>query len=151
MDFLLGDQNLAEFYSNQTSTNGNSGFDLYLPADYTFPAGHTVCVNFGVSAKTHSNSGYWLMPRSSMSKTPLRMANSMGLIDPSYRGKLMVMFWNSGATDITIPKGTRLVQVALPSLMPFNVIWVDRLDETERGLGGFGSTGGTFTQPNYLV
>jgi len=125
----------------EMSTNGNSGFDLYTVYDTVFPAGKVTMLNLYVAGKTVSGSGYWLLPRSSMSKTPLRLANSVGLIDPEYRGSLMAAIHNTGDADVTISRGTRLVQLALPSLEPFSVKWVDSLPQTTRGAGGFGSTG----------
>jgi dUTP pyrophosphatase len=141
MELSIIDPTVSEFYEGQNNTGENSGFDLYLPADYVFPAGATIMVHFGVSGKTVDGSGYWLMPRSSISKTSLRFANSLGLIDPSYRGSLIAAIWNPTNNDISIARGTRLVQIALPSLMPFRVSWVEKLNNTSRGSGGFGSTG----------
>lgn len=143
MEAVIHDPSVKAYYNEKNDTDRNSGFDLYLPGETVFPAGATVMVNFGVSMKTKSGSGYWLLPRSSLSKTPLRLANSVGLVDPEYRGCLIGALHNTGTTDVTIPAGTRLLQVALPSLFPFRVEWVSSLDETERGSGGFGSTGGT--------
>ena len=91
----------------------------------------------------HTPTGYYAYPRSSVSKTPLRLANSVGIIDSGYRGNLM------GAFDCHLPagekytanSGVRLVQICAPDLMPFLVKVVDKLDDTTRGAGGFGSTG----------
>jgi dUTP pyrophosphatase len=130
-----------DYYNGKNDTNGNSGFDLYLPQDTTFPAGKVTFVDFGIAAKTIDGSGFWVLPRSSLSKTPLRLANSMGLIDPSYRGNIIGALHNTSDTDYVVEKGTRLLQICIPVLMPFTVKWVDKLDDTERGSGGFGSTG----------
>ena len=85
---------------------------------------------------------FYIYPRSSISKTPLRLANSVGIIDSGYRGELIAVFDNISDYEHIILPGTRLVQVCLPSLLPFSVKLVD--DDfltTERGEGGFGSTG----------
>ena len=106
---------------------------------------------------SNSNSfytGYFLYPRSSISKTPLRLANSLGIIDSGYRGNLMGMFdvvnidkdekreYNDA--DYYIKKYDKLVQICAPNLCPIFVEIVDTLEalgeETERGEGGFGST-----------
>jgi dUTP pyrophosphatase len=141
MELAIVDPTVSEFYADKNNTGENSGFDLYLPADYVFPANSTTMVHFGVAGKTVDGAGYWLLPRSSISKTPLRFANSVGLIDPSYRGGLIVAFWNTSSTEYSVPRGTRLAQISLGSLMPFRVSWVDKLNSTSRGSGGFGSTG----------
>jgi dUTP pyrophosphatase len=140
MDALIVDKSVGEFYT-VSNTNGNSGYDLYLPSDMLFPAKQVLMINFGISMKTRDGSGFWLLPRSSLSKTPLRLANSVGLIDPSYRGCLIGAIHNTSDEDFSVKKGTRLLQVALPSLSPFSVHFEKEFDITERGSGGFGSTG----------
>ena len=153
MELAFKDPSVCDLYtfgSGSTHTAGNSGYDLYLPADTVFPPGRVVHINFGVAAKTVEGSGYWLLPRSSISKTPLRMANSVGLIDPTYRGALIAALENTSDVEVSVPRGTRLVQIALPSLQPFRIEFVSDLDPTARGDGGFGSTGGTFGGVNYI-
>ena len=86
---------------------------------------------------------YWMLPRSSISKTTLRMANSVGLIDAGYRGPLLAMLYSTGK-DVPIAFGDRHFQIAGPELQPFERIEI--VDEipggaTTRGEGGFGSTG----------
>jgi dUTP pyrophosphatase len=90
-------------------------------------------------------SGYYMYPRSSTgSKTALRLANSVGIIDSGYRGNLMACFDVKTNTNsqTSFNKYTSLVQICAPSLVPMIVQIVDDLNEnTERGQGGFGSTG----------
>lgn len=84
-----------------------------------------------------------LYPRSSISKTPLRLANSVGVIDAGYRGNIMAALDNRGDVPFCIPAGTRLVQVCIPWFRPFAAA-VHRgapPEITSRGAGGFGSTG----------
>jgi len=86
---------------------------------------------------------YWMLPRSSISKTPLRLANSVGLIDAGYRGPLLAMLYSTGV-DISVAFGDRYFQIAGPELQPFERIEI--VDEipggaTIRGEGGIGSTG----------
>jgi dUTP pyrophosphatase len=99
-----------------------------------------------------------MFPRSSLSKTPLRLANSVGIIDSGYRGNLIGAFdvishsvcepqicTNEEnrlvACDYVILPFQRLVQICSPGLEPIFVEWVERVDTTLRGEGGFGSTG----------
>tara|TARA_Y100000817_G_scaffold134996_1_gene105752 strand:- start:121 stop:687 length:567 start_codon:yes stop_codon:yes gene_type:complete len=85
---------------------------------------------------------YCVYPRSSISKTPLRLANSVGIIDAGYRGELIAVFDNTSNEPVEIEPYTRLVQACRPDLMPFSVKLVENdFDKTERGSGGFGSTG----------
>ena len=89
-------------------------------------------------------SPFQLYPRSSISKTPLMLANHVGIIDSGYRGNLIGAFrCLSPDKQHTIDKFTRLLQVCHPTLCPIYVVLVEEseLINTERGSGGFGSTG----------
>ena len=88
--------------------------------------------------------GYFLYPRSSTgTKTPLRLANSVGVIDAGYRGNYIAAFDNIRPTAFKVDKGQRLVQICTPNITyPLRVEIVSELGEsTVRGAGGFGSTG----------
>ena len=91
-----------------------------------------------------SCSPYLLHPRSSISKTPLMLANHTGIIDAGYRGFLKAAVRPFTPTA-NIEKDTRLFQICHPSLCPLYVVMVaeEQLTPTDRGDGGFGSTGGT--------
>ena len=87
-----------------------------------------------------------MYPRSSLSKTPLRLANSVGIIDSGYRGNLIGMFdCIRGESPYKVPQYSKLVQICSPGLKPIFVTIVDTVEElgldTIRGEGGFGSTG----------
>ena len=84
---------------------------------------------------------YYLFPRSSISKTPLRMANSIGLIDGGYRGEIMAMCDNIKTECHTVKKGQRLFQLVATDSSPITYELVESLEMTTRGTGGFGSTG----------
>lgn len=125
-------------------TDGNSGFDLLVLEPTICKPKSVTYVTFDIQAMTSNGSGFFLLPRSSLSKTPLRLANSVGLIDPNYRGNIIAALENTSDEEFTLARTSRPVQLALPSLMPFDVIWsTQELPATERGDGGFGSTGGT--------
>ena len=88
--------------------------------------------------------GYYMYPRSSTgTKTPLRLANSVGIIDSGYRGNYIAVFDNWSDSTYSIQKQQRLVQICPPNIsFPFFIELVDNLDtNTQRGEGGFGSTG----------
>ena len=100
------------------------------------------------------NTGYYMHPRSSLSRTPLRLANSTGIIDAGYRGHLMGMFdvvnipdnlSDSRQADYYGQKFDRYLQICAPGMIPIIVEIVDYREElgeeTARGGGGFGSTG----------
>ena len=131
---------VADYYKNHTTFHkGDSGLDLFCPEDIEIKPNETATIRFGISCE--ANRSYWLIPRSSISKTPLRMANSIGLIDVGYRGEIMAKVDNIKTDTFTIKKGTRLFQIASPTLDEINFTIVSELSETTRGEGGFGSTG----------
>ena len=120
----------------------NSGFDLVFPETLCLISGthkvdlHVRCAMY---EEGKSPSAFYLYPRSSIYKTPLRLSNSVGIIDSGYRGNLGAVFDVSGPYECV--EGQRFVQICAPSLEPFKIIRVDDLDETTRGMEGFGSTG----------
>ena len=82
-----------------------------------------------------------MIPRSSIVNTPLRMANSIGLIDAGYRGELIAVVDNCSDEPYEVKCGSRLFQLVGRSLLPFQWTAVEQLPDTERGNDGFGSTG----------
>jgi dUTP pyrophosphatase len=131
--------------SGQHATD--SGWDLKFTEDATVAAGAlSHAFDFGVSVCCYDTDfdgcALWLLPRSSLAKTPLRLANSVGLIDASYRGTLKAFVDNRNNDEpFSVKKGDRLFQLASPSLAPLTVKVVKTLPATERGENGFGSTG----------
>ena len=83
---------------------------------------------------------YYLYSRSSIVKTPLRLANSVGIIDAGYRGNIMAYVDNIKTEDYIVERGTRLFQICSGDLSPLTFEMVNQLSETTRGIGGFGST-----------
>lgn len=119
------------------------GMDLFV--DEIIEEGNLVTVKSGI-AQSRTGS-YWLMlvPRSSIYKYGLVLANSVGIIDPSYRGDITAKFWivDSSKYKANPPvKGNRLVQlVAFRQVKDFYICEDEELDNTERGSHGFGSSG----------
>jgi dUTP pyrophosphatase len=137
---------IKSMYENHSHFHdGDSGLDLYFPTEVLIPAkSFGTLVSLGIKCeglKHGSNISYYLYPRSSISKTPLRMSNSVGIIDAGYRGNLMVALDNHSDQEYTIEKGVRLFQICCPILSSINMKIVDELSTTSRGEGGFGSTG----------
>jgi dUTP pyrophosphatase len=86
------------------------------------------------------NVSWLIFPRSSISKTPLRLANSIGLIDAGYRGEILAAVDNIRGEDYTVKAGDRLVQAVAFNGGSISIKIVESLDATSRGEGGFGST-----------
>ena len=93
------------------------------------------------SCEPEDGKAYYLFPRSSISKSPLRMANSIGLIDGGYRGEIMAVCDNIKSFSYIAEKGQRLFQLVATDSSPIHYKLVNELSETSRGSGGFGSTG----------
>ena len=147
---------------------GDSGVDLRFAQDVVIPPmsandGRATVVGFQVRARVliseiyvrphtggiHIGSdyavAYMVTPRSSIAKTPLSLANSVGIIDAGYTGELKVGLRNHSASPYTIVRGTSLFQIVAADLSPMRVEVVEPgslyFAETVRGAGGFGSTG----------
>ena len=137
--------NLYPFYNDwDPKHDGDSGLDLYCPDQLIIEPGETHLIKMGIACEMTDEYlpiSYMLVPRSSISKTPLRMSNSIGIIDAGYRGEIMAAVDNTSDKDYMVVPGQRLFQIVHPTLCPFNVGVVDKLSETDRGDGGFGSTG----------
>ena len=133
----------------------NAGFDLFLPEEQMFTGDSINKASFKVKCSAqivnlHSDdnrqfyTGYYMYPRSSLSKTQLRLANNTGIIDAGYRGPLIGMF-DCLTNEYNVSGFTRLLQVCAPGLMPIYVKVIDSISElgpdTSRGEGGIGSTG----------
>ena len=133
---------VKEHNKQALSTHPNAGFDLFNP-ESVLTNTRTIKIDTEVVCSliddNNNNCCFYLYPRSSISKTTLRLANSVGVIDSGYRGNIIGVFDNSG--DIDIKKHTRLLQLCSGDLQPFLVKIVDSLSSTNRGIGGFGSTG----------
>lgn len=150
-----------EFSKYHGEQHIDSGFDIFTPAHnkaILIHPGQTSKLRLGIRCAVFTEYGiqraheyqdrpaqsqpYYIYPRSSMSKSPLRLANSVGVIDSGYRGELMAMVDNIESDNpYNVHHGQRLFQICMPDLQPFKVKIVDQLDETTRGSGGFGSTG----------
>ena len=168
-----------EFYENHQHYNpGDSGLDLYIPNDIDIYLGETKFIDLEIQCEMIQrqfkedisvNRSYYLYPRSSISKTPLILANQVGIIDAGYRGNIIAAVkYIPNITDIfnvfesrnelincpnpnsifrenlpkyTIKAGTRLFQICSDNLSPFEFKIVDSLSDSKRGSGGFGSTG----------
>ena len=131
-----------EFYRNHGHFHdGDAGLDLYVLENILFKPGETKAIKLGISCEPEDGKAYYLFPRSSISKTPLRMANSIGLIDGGYRGEIMAMCDNIKSEAYTAEKGQRLFQLVATDSSPIHFELVEELEMTTRGTGGFGSTG----------
>jgi len=136
------DDNEINDTNDTNDTNDNNILHFYAPLN---KLDFKVCCSAKMFTDTGKafNTGYYMYPRSSLSKTKLRLANATGIIDAGYRGHLIGMF--DVITDVEGCSYDRYLQICAPGLVPIIVEIVESMDElgdeTERGKGGFGSTG----------
>lgn len=149
-------KNLSEKHNNQIKTDPypNAGVDLFFPEETKLSLFETsfVSMNIQCEMRMYNNdsdcwdpTSYYLYPRSSISKTPLMLANQTGIIDSGYRGNIIGAFRNisGGPQSFLVEKHTRLLQICAPDLRPILIELVDStfFETTSRNNGGFGSTG----------
>lgn len=152
---IRASENVREFYFNHTSAyEGDAGIDLFFPEDLLVKAGSTTLIDLQIACELREinhtfviigqnffkNLSYYVYPRSSISKTPLRMSNSVGIIDSGYRHNIKVCVDNFSDTDYQIKRGDRLFQICDANLREIRVNLVDKLEVNNRG-EGFGSSG----------
>ncbi|MES3025624.1 MAG: dUTP diphosphatase [Pseudomonadota bacterium] len=127
------------------ATPGSAGLDLRacIDAAITIEAGATVLIPTGLAIHV-ADPGYaaMILPRSGMGhKNGIVLGNLVGLIDSDYQGQLMVSTWNRGQSAFTLAPMERLAQLIIVPVVQVGFNIVDEFDTSERGAGGFGSTG----------
>lgn len=143
---------LKSLYKNVKNYKDDVGFDLYCQEYLTIPAhARSFKIHLGVKSSLHYEckhtrtflyKSFMLTPRSSMgSKTPLRLSNSVGIIDAGYRGELIAIVDNISDTDYHIHSGDRLVQIVPFDGKGVNHLVLNTVNVTARGAHGLGSTG----------
>jgi len=128
----------------QYATGASSGLDLYafLDEDLTMKQFERVLVPTGIFIGIPRGFEAEIRPRSGVAyKYGVTVLNTPGTIDADYRGEIKVILINLGAEPFVIKNGDRIAQMVFKSVAQINWKLVDALPETERGEGGFGSTG----------
>ena len=124
---------------------GDAGLDLRANADVEVLPGEREMIPTGVSVAIPEGHAGLMLPRSGLASSKgLTLANAPGLIDAGYRGELIVAAVNLDRHEaVKIARGERIAQLVIVPLPAVNPGWVDQLPGSERGDGGFGSTGNT--------
>ena len=123
--------------------DGDAGLDLYAAETLTLPPGARATVRTGIAvAIPHGNAGF-VLPRSGLAlRRGLSLVNTPGLIDAGYRGEIRVSVINHDReAAVTIARGDRIAQLVIQRIETVDLVEVDKLPDTSRGTGGFGSTG----------
>ena len=137
----IGIKKLSEDAIVPTRANDtDAGWDLYVPHDFLLPHETSAIVPTDISMAIPT--GYvgliWDRSGVAVKKGIHRFA---GVIDSGYRGEVKVCLWNSSEWDVHFRKGERIAQILFQAIPECDLIEVEELDTTERGEGGFGSSG----------
>ena len=120
----------------------DAGMDVRSVEDLTIPAGRHALVRTGLVALLPIGYEIQVRPRSGLAlKSGVTVLNSPGTIDAGYRGEIGVILINFGTADFAIAKGDRIAQFVVAPVTQPAIVEADVVDETARGVGGFGSTG----------
>lgn len=123
---------------------GDAGVDLRSSVDVTIPAGgHRALVPTGIAIAIPEGYAGFVQPRSGLALNHgITCLNTPGLIDSGYRGELKVLLINTDPTEaFEIRRGERIAQLVIQAVVEPVFVEVDELDESERGVGGFGHSG----------
>jgi dUTP pyrophosphatase len=125
------------------ATSGAAGMDVLAAENVTIRPGQRHAVATGLAVAIPQGYEIQVRPRSGLAlKHGITVPNTPGTIDSDYRGEVKVILINHGADDFAIQRGDRIAQLVLAPVTQAAWEEVEDLDETARGAGGFGSTGG---------
>ncbi len=125
------------------ATGGAAGMDILSAEDVVLEPGTRHAVATGLSVAIPDGYEIQVRPRSGLAlKHGVSVPNTPGTIDSDYRGELKVIMINHGGEPFAIHRGDRVAQLVLAPVTRASWVEVEELDETQRGEGGFGSTGG---------
>ena len=125
-------------------TKGASGMDLmaFVKEKIVIKPQTSALIPTGLSVAFSEDYEIQIRPRSGLAaKNNISVLNTPGTIDSDYRGEILVMLINHSKKNFEISRGMRIAQMVISKVEQFNLVSVDQLDTTERGQGGFGSTG----------
>jgi dUTP pyrophosphatase len=125
------------------ATDGAAGMDVLAAEDVMLPPGGRHAVATGLALAVPDGFELQVRPRSGLAlKHGISLPNTPGTIDSDYRGELKIILINLGELPFEVRRGDRIAQLVLAPVVRATWLKVDELDETARGEGGFGSTGG---------
>lgn len=121
---------------------GDAGLDLRITETVTLEPMQKCVVGCGLAVEIPSGCVGLVFPRSGLAaKQGITLSNSVGVIDSGYRGEVCAALINQSYETVTLEAGTRVCQLVVMPYVPCELVPVDELSDTERGAGGFGSTG----------
>ena len=121
---------------------GDAGLDLRAAEGARLEPGERRLVPTGLAVAIPPGHAGLVLPRSGLAmQNGVTVLNAPGLIDSGYRGELKVLLINHGAEPVDLARGERIAQLVVQPVAEVKLVEIDRLPESERGMGGFGSTG----------
>lgn len=120
---------------------GDAGFDLRSTEEFMIFDGAICPIPTGIHVAIPEGYTGLVVPRSGQAKRGLTVANSPGIVDAGYRGEIIVLAHNVSGDVIVVGKGERIAQIVIVPFLEVEFEVVEDLDDTDRGNGGFGSTG----------
>ena len=129
-------------YISQPHHLGDAGYDLHARKDYVLCEHDRMRIKTGVRVAIPYGYVGFICPRSGLAaKDGITVLNSPGVIDSGFRGEIEVILVNHSDDDKIIRQGDKIAQLVIVPFITPNIDWVDELPDSERGEGGFGSTG----------
>ena len=123
-------------------TQGSAGLDLYAAQDVLVSSGASVMLSTGIAVEIPKGHVGLVAIRSSVGKSGVSLANSVGVIDSDYRGEIkLCLVYTAGNGGHYVRKGQAIAQLIVMPVLPVELMQIDALSSTDRGTGGFGSTG----------
>lgn len=133
---LLNSDAILPTKANQS----DAGWDLYSTEEIMIRSNNRCTIHTGISIQIPEEYVGLIWPRSGLSvKKGIDVL--AGVVDSGYRGEIMVCLYNTSNDNLFINKGDRIAQILFQQVPYFNMVTVDELSDTDRGLGGFGSSG----------
>ena len=124
------------------STRKSAGYDLYANEPISIPANGRALVKTGITCTMEDNEYLAIVPRSGLAiKSGITVLNTPGTVDSDYRGEIKVNLINHSKTDFVVENGMRIAQFVIAKVESASFIVSEDLSSSERGEGGFGSTG----------
>ena len=121
---------------------GDAGLDLYASEAVTIEPGARALIPTGIALAIPEGYAGFVLPRSGLAlRQGLTLLNTPGLIDAGYRGEVKVLLVNHDRAAATIARGDRIAQLVIQRVEPVELVEVEELPPSDRGTGGFGSTG----------
>ncbi|WP_250859910.1 dUTP diphosphatase [Oceanirhabdus seepicola] len=124
------------------ANKGDAGLDMFSIEEKIILPGESVLVSTGIAIQLPRNTEAQIRPRSGLAlKHSLTVLNTPGTIDEGYRGEIKIILINHGKKEFKVTKGMKIAQMVVKPILDIEVIEVSTLSSSERGIGGFGSSG----------